>query len=983
MTTDAATPSTAVTSIAQSDLSRIAQDLQLRKAQVEQVVQLLDAGESVPFIARYRGERTSGLPESVLRQVAERVSHVRHHYERKQTILKSIEAAGRLTDDLKAAIENADHPRRLEDLYLPFRPKKKSIAAEPREKGLEALAAALWMADPTVAQLPELLPTMVDSEKQLNTPDDVLNGAKLILAELIGDTADVRGAVRRLIWDTAKVAASKHEKLPEGKGLEYKDYFKFTEPVAKVPPHRTLALNRGERENALSVKLEYDREQVKAAALAALPKLVDHPHHELLTQCVDEALTRVILPAVEREIRREMTEVAQRHAVDVFARNLRGLLLAPPLPGKRLLAFDPGFRTGCRLVALDENGVPLEDAVIFPHMPQKKLAEAKLIFEKLVRKHQTPVVAIGNGTACRESEELVAGLIDYFEKRRKGELPPEPVEEPTPEPVAETPQVSEPTPEPVAAAPAEAPPAEAPATESPATEVPSTEATAEAATPATEVQATPPPLPMPKKPDAAEKARLAAAEEKARIAALKAELETLPQPPEDLCYVIVNEAGASDYSSSAIAREELPNLDASARAAVSIGRRLQDPLAELVKIDPQHVGVGLYQHDVHSRAHRAHLEGVIESCVNLVGVDVNTAAVPLLSRVAGFNNLIARAIVEYRQQHGPFKSLTELTQVPGMVADRLGQAAGFLRIRGDEPLDATTVHPQHYELAKKILGELGFTPADLFDPARLAAFREAVSPVQPAELAQQHSVSEPTIWDLLDALTSAGRDPREDSPPPIFRKQMLKIEDMKPGMELKGTVLNVVDFGAFVDVGLKDSGLVHISQLANRYVRNPHEVASVGDVVKVWVLSVDHERRRVSLTMIEPGTPRTTPAEERAKPRSFAPPGSQPRHPDQEQRRPQRGGGRPQQRRGGPRRDQQQPEMELAEGGPASPRNTARFERKPPRPPKPLPTLTKEKKEGKAYLNTLGELEAFFKAREGSAAPPPPSPPASEPPPAT
>ncbi|MBX7106472.1 MAG: hypothetical protein K1X57_20525, partial [Gemmataceae bacterium] len=574
MTTDAVTPTPITTSLSPADLSRIAQDLQLRKVQVEHVVQLLDAGESIPFIARYRRERTAGLPEAPLRMIADRIAQVRNHHERRKTILKSIEAQGKLTDELKAAIEAADHPRRLEDLYQPFKPKKKSIAAEPREKGLEALAAAIWMADPAVAKLEEVLPGMVDAEKQLNSTDDILNGAKLILAELIGDTADVRGAARRVVWDSAKVTAAKHEKLPEGKGLEYKDYFKFTEPAQKVPPHRVLALNRGERENALTVKLEYDAGAVKEAAYAALAKLVDHPHRDFLVQCVDEALTRIVLPAVEREIRRDMTDLAQRHAIDVFARNLRGLLLAPPLPNTRVLAIDPGMRTGCRVVAIDEHGAPLEDATVYPHIPQKKMAEAKLVIEKLIRKHQTPVIAVGNGTACRETEELVAGLIVYFDKRRRGELPPEPepVPEPTPEPVVEQ---AAPAPEPVAeAAPAEAAPTAEPATETP----PATEALAEGSA---EFAPAPPAEPKPA-PSVAQKKK-SEEEEKARIAALKVELETLPDAPADLAYVIVNEAGASDYSASPIAREEFPTQDASLRGAISIARRLQDPLAELVK----------------------------------------------------------------------------------------------------------------------------------------------------------------------------------------------------------------------------------------------------------------------------------------------------------------------------------------------------------------------------------------------------------------
>jgi uncharacterized protein len=989
MTTDAALPNVPPALPTPADQSRIAQDLQLRKVQVEHVVQLLAEGESIPFIARYRRDKTAGLPEMTIRLIADRIHQIRQHAERKQTILRNIEAQGRLSPELKAAIEAADQPRRLEDLYTPFKPKKKPLAAEAREKGLEAFAAALWMADPAVANLEEVLPGMVDPEKQINSPDDILNGARAILAELIGDSAEVRGAVRKILWDTAKLVAAKHEKLAEGKGLEYKDYFAFTEAVQKVPPHRVLAINRGERENALAVRLDYDAEAVRAAAHSALPTLAEHPHRGLLLGAVDDALAKVVLPAIEREIRRDLTEIAQRHAVDVFARNLRGLLMAPPLPGKRVLAIDPGFRQGCRVVAIDEHGQPLEDAAVYPFTPQKKMPEARLVLEKLIRKHQTPVVAIGNGLGGRETEELIAELITYFEKRRRGELPaekPEPAESPTAEAVVEpapatevavaveVPAVSsEPTTSaeqaPSANQPAVAEPGVADSVAAPESAGPAEPKSVLAGTTTATVPEAPtaPPAKPPRKSDA---------EEKARIAALKLELEALPEPPADLAYVLVNEAGASDYAVSAIGREELPQLDTATRAAVSIGRRLQNPLAELVKIDPQHVGVGLYQHDVQGKAHKTFLEGVIESCVNHVGVDVNEASAPLLARVAGFNPLIARAIIEYRQQHGPFRTLEQLAQVPGVGPDRLAQAAGFLRLHGDEPLDATTLHPGQYDLARRVLAEFELTPADLFDPVRLEEFRRKLAPVEPAELAKKYEISEPAMWDLLDALTQPGRDPRADSPPPIFRRDVLKIEDMKVGMELKGTVLNVVDFGAFVDVGLKDSGLVHISQLANRYVRNPHEIVTVGDVVTVWVLNVDQERRRVSLTMIPPGTPKT-PVVEKPKPRSFAPAGSQPRQPRGEQR--PRQGGRPPQRRG-PQRDRAaEPHAEEPTGEAAGTRNTARFERK-PRPPKPLPTLSKEKKEGKAYLNTLGELEAFFKAREGAnppSSPPPDSPPSS------
>jgi protein Tex len=1037
------------------DLSRIAQDLQIKKVQVESVVQLLDEGNTVPFITRYRKERTGGLDEEVLRAIQDRVAGLRHLAERKQTILRSIENQGRLTDELRAAVLGADNPKRLEDLYLPYKPKKRTLATAAREKGLEPLALAVWNSDPAVANLAEVLPTMVNPEKELNAPEDVLLGVQHVLAETVAESADVRGVVRMVLWDTGKLKTSKSEKLADGQGREYEDYFDFTEPVRHVPPHRILAINRGEKENALQVKLEWDSEagyrlalerlplplapaqpaaappaveaapqppapegaaappageaalaEAKPAApaqphpphprrphhergprnpLAPRPELIEalakHPHADFLRRVTADALTRLLVPSLEREIRRELTDRAEGHAVSVFARNLRSKLLAAPLRGRRVLAIDPGFRTGCKLAALDEHGGLLEDGVVFPHPPQNKKADAKAKLEELVRKHQVHVIAVGNGTACRETEEVVSELIAGLDARRRGVTAPAPEAAPAPPPApgaAAPPAAPEaaPAPQREAAAPpqAEAPPQpEVTAATTPPAEGATQPAQAEAAAPAP--QAAPPPAepsapPAPPPPP-------------------------LPEALPELAYVIVNEAGASVYSASPVGREEFPSFDATLRGTISIGRRLQDPLSELVKIDPQHVGVGLYQHDVPAKQLKESLEGVIESCVNAVGVDLNTASVPLLRHVSGLNQLVARDLVEYRKSHGPFRSREQLKQVPGIGEARFTQAAGFLRVLGgDNPLDSTWVHPESYPVAQQVLHDLGAGPEALTQKEQVEGLRERLKGLSPEEVAARLQVGLPTVKDIFAALARPGRDPREDLPPPVFKKGILKLEDLQPGMELKGTVLNVVDFGAFVDIGLKDSGLVHISRMANRYVKSPYDVVAVGDVVTVWVLEVDQGRHRVSLTMIPPGTERKPP--ERRPPqqqqrREGPPRGDRP--PPRGDRPPPRGGGRrppPRgQLRGGP-----PPQGGRREGAPPQPAEAgaqaqgaqaqgAPAQRQPPPPPRkprrqpPKPNLSQAALAGAAPLGTFAELAAFWEAKRKEAAPQPvpPAPP--------
>ncbi len=1018
-----------------SDLSRIAQDLQIRKVQVENVVHLLDEGNTVPFITRYRKERTGGLNEELIRRIQERIQQARHLAERKQTIIKSIEAQGKLTEPLREAILAADQSKRLEDLYLPYKPKKKSLASDAKEKGLEPLATAIWNRDNAVANLAEVTASMLNPEKQLNSAEDVMTGVQHILAEQIAETAEVRGPVRFVVWDTGELVAAKAENITEEHGKDFRDYFAFRESIRFIPPHRILAVNRGEKENVLKVKVEWNLDRLRAAAVSSLP-LADHPHKAFLDKVVDDALSRLLLPSLEREVRRELTEVAQDSAVHIFARNLRSLLLQPPLRGKRVLAIDPGLRTGCKLAALDENGMLIEETVIYPHVPANKQAEAKSKLEKLIRKHQLSILAIGNGTACRETEQVVSELIAELDAGRTCILPDPPPAPPRVKkesapiasaPVAdasESPAVA--SVEPGASATGESasqtPVGHAPGSPAehqqqisaapPAADSLMTAGDAaarpEAVVPPLEPAPTPYPSPPSPSPVTPSEPPPAPMPEPAPVPypsppspPMSPPPEPLPPAPQDIAYVIVNEAGASDYSASPIAREEFPNHDATTRGTISIGRRLQDPLAELVKIDPQHVGVGLYQHDVRAKHLKESLEAVIESCVNEVGVDLNTASIPLLRHVSGLNQLVARDLVEWRTKNGGFKNRNQLKEVPGIGDARFTQAAGFLKIpESDDPFDATWIHPESYGIAQQVLTEVGFAPVDLRDRAKQEQLREKLKSANASDIATRMNAGEPTVRDILDILARPGRDPREDRPPPIFKKGILKLEDLQPGMELKGTILNVVPFGAFVDIGLKDTGLVHISQMANRYIKNPYEVVAVGDVVVVWVLKIEGDRRRASLTMIAPGSERKPPErrpmearpprdEQRPmadrNPRPPRPAGQVPqRRPDGP---PQTAAGPPQQRdrsgpppfRGGPRPQRPDGPPVRHDGGgphaaPKMPPPPPPPPRKPPK-PKPLPKLSQDALKGKSPLHSFGELEAFFKAKDA-----PPEVPSAPPP---
>ena len=831
----------------------------------------------------------------------------------------------------------------------------------------------------------------------MKTIEDVLQGVQHILAERVSETAEIRAAVRVVLWETGKLITLKSANVPEGQGMEYKDYFQFAETVRHIPPHRILAINRGEKEGVIKTRLEWDAEAVRRLAAAKLP-LNDHPHAEFLHKVAEDAFTRLLLPSLEREIRRELTDEAEEHAVRVFARNLRCLLLQPPLFGRRVLAIDPGFRTGCKLAALDEVGNLLEEAVIFPFGKGERGRGRE--GKRAKQEQSAPAAAAGASASPATSQESAV-------PETSANAPATPIEATAPahaEAAADAASTSTAdsgaTVPPTVTVPPSAPPESA--TSSPVSIA--KEAAAETSLPA---GATPEPAAAgpsgdPNTVSAAAPAEPAApavsprAEAKAKLQELvgKHQLsvvaigngtacrdieeivsELIAESLAELVYVIVNEAGASVYSTSAIGREEFPNYDATTRGTVSIGRRLQDPLSELVKVDPQSIGVGLYQHDIHPRRLKDSLEAVIESCVNHVGGDLNTGSVPLFRHVSGLNQLAARELVDYRKQHGPFRSREQILQVPNIGPARYVQAAGFLKLRGgDNPLDQTWVHPENYPAVQQLLGELGASPEALNDRQETAKLHDKLKGVSCEELSGRLQLGIPTLRDIIEALSRPGRDPREELPPPIFRKGILKLEDLHPGMELKGTVLNVVDFGAFVDIGLKDSGLVHISQMANRYVKNPYDIASVGDVVAVWVLTVDHERRRVSLTMIKPATERRGPERKPEQPReqqaARAPRDRRPppaRHQDIAV----------------PRQGQSAASAAAAAGATvAAPRpGTAAPpapSRPPPRPRKPhrapaKPRLSKAALEGEAPLRTFSELKAYFDAQRHGAAPPLPA----------
>ena len=705
----------------------IAAELGVRKNQVDAAVKLIDEGNTIPFIARYRKEATGALNDEQLRNLFERLNYLRGLEEKKEQVLATIEEQGKLTEELKAQILAAQTLVVVEDLYRPYRPKRRTRATVAKEKGLEPLANILMLQMTDKPMLDEAK-AFISEEKEVATAEDALAGARDIVAETISEEADYRIRIRELT--TKKGIMRSVAKDAEEKSV-YEMYYDFSEPVNKLAGHRVLALNRGEAEKILTVKVEAPAEDI----LRYLEKQVitrDNPNTKpILEETIKDSYDRLIAPAIEREVRADLTEKAQDGAISVFGKNLGQLLMQPPIAGKVVLGWDPAFRTGCKLAVVDATGKVLDTKVIYPTAPQNKVEESKKILKQLIDKYDISLISVGNGTASRESEMIIVELLKEIKK---------PVQ-----------------------------------------------------------------------------------------------------------YVIVNEAGASVYSASKLATEEFPNFDVGQRSAASIARRLQDPLAELVKIDPKAIGVGQYQHDMNQKKLGEALGGVVEDCVNRVGVDLNTASASLLEYISGISKAVAKNIVAYREANGRFASRNELLKVPKLGPKAYEQCAGFLRIlNGKNPLDATSVHPESYEATAKLLEKLGYEKGS-WKPGQLAGISKKVKDKK--KLAAELDIGELTLNDILSELEKPGRDPREDMPRPILRSDVLEMKDLTPGMVLKGTVRNVIDFGAFVDIGVHQDGLVHISQICDRYIKHPLEALSVGDVVEVKVLEVDLGKKRIALTM--------------------------------------------------------------------------------------------------------------------------------------
>ena len=706
---------------------KISEELGIRKNQTEAAVKLIDEGNTIPFIARYRKEVTGSLNDEVLRNLYERLTYLRNLEERKETVLGSIEEQGKLTEELKKQILAAETMVAVEDLYRPYKPKRRTRATIAKEKGLEPLAnviALQMIHTPLEAEAEKY----VNPEKEVHSAEEAVAGAKDILAEAVSDEADYRTKIRDLTVKKGHVTST--AKDPEAESV-YEMYYEFDEPVNKLAGHRILALNRGENEKILNVKVEAPEEEI----LRYLERKVitkDNPMTTpVLKEVVADAYDRLIAPAIEREIRSSLTEMAEDGAIRVFGKNLEQLLMQPPIAGQVVLGWDPAFRTGCKLAVVDPTGKVLDTTVIYPTAPQNRVEEAKAVLKKLIAKYHITLISLGNGTASRESEQIIVDL--------------------------------------------------------------------------------------------------------------------LKEIPVKVQYIIVNEAGASVYSASKLATEEFPNFDVGQRSATSMARRLQDPLAELVKIDPKSIGVGQYQHDMNQKKLTEALGGVVEDCVNRVGVDLNTASASLLEYISGISKAIAKNIVVYREENGRFESRSPLLKVAKLGPKAYEQCAGFMRITdGKNPLDATGVHPESYDATKKLLAKLGYTLDDVKNRS-LDGISKKISDYK--KLAAELEIGEITLRDIVKELEKPARDPREDMPKPILRSDVLEMKDLTPGMILKGTVRNVIDFGAFVDIGVHQDGLVHISQMSDKFIKHPLEVVSVGDIVEVKVMSVDLKKQRIQLTM--------------------------------------------------------------------------------------------------------------------------------------
>ena len=747
-------------------LRKLAAEFHLRQNQVENTVNLIDEGNTIPFIARYRKEATGGLSDTVLRDMDERLRYLRGLEERKEEVIRLIEEQGKLTEDLRAEIEKAEVLQRVEDLYKPFKQKKATRASKAREKGLEPLAMIIYAQQKTEGDPADDAKAFVDPEKEVNTPEEALQGALDIIAEMIADDPDITKAVREKTFAAGLIVTEATD--PEEKTV-YDMYYDRTEALNKIPDHRVLAVNRGEKEKKLKVKVTIDQEAIHGLIAESVIKNNRSIFKSLLDDTIDDAYKRLMAPSIEREMRNMLTEQAEAEAVKIFARNTESLLMTPPVKDKVVLSIDPGYRTGCKVAVLDgtgklkayttvyptqpKNDIAGTEAVldgtgklkayttVYPTQPKNDIAGTEAVLKKLVDKYGVEIIVVGNGTASRETEEVVAAFI------KKNNYP--------------------------------------------------------------------------------------------------------------IQYTIVNEAGASVYSASKLAAEEYPDLDVTTRGAMSLGRRLQDPLAELVKIDPKSIGVGQYQHDINQKMLENALTAVVEDCVNRVGVDLNTASPSLLSYIAGINSGVARNIVAYREENGRFTNRRQLMKVPKLGEKAFNQCAGFLRITGgDEPLDATSVHPESYDAAKAMMQKLDIDPATIegggdksVEDKIKKTYRAKSLSQSIAAMAEELGTGEMTLSDIIGELKKPARDPREDAPPVVFRNDVKSFEDLKVDMELTGTVRNVVDFGAFVDIGVKNDGLVHISQMSDKYIKHPMDVVSVGDTVKVKIISIDPEKMKIGLTM--------------------------------------------------------------------------------------------------------------------------------------
>ena len=717
-------------------IAKLTEEFGVKKVQIEQAVKLIDEGNTVPFIARYRKDVTGGLNDEQLRSIDERLRYLRGLEERKQEVLRSIEEQGKLTDELKAEIEKAEILQRVEDLYKPFKQKKTTRAGKAKAKGLEPLALIIYMQQTRSGDVLNVAEPFVDPEKEVETAEDAIQGACDIIAEMIADNADLISEVRDRYYKHGLIETAAVD--PEEKTV-YDMYYGKHEAICKIPNHRVLAVNRGEKEGKLKVKVSIDTDSI----LRLLEKDVirhDSIFKPLLIETIEDAYKRLIAPSVEREMRNLLTERAETEAIKVFAGNTEKLLMVPPVRGKRIISIDPGFRTGCKLAVIDETGKLLAYTTIYPTEPKCDVAGTERTLKKIIDKYNIDVIVIGNGTASRETEEVVASFL----KKNSYQIQ----------------------------------------------------------------------------------------------------------------YTIVNEGGASVYSASKLASEEYPDLDVTTRGAMSLGRRLQDPLAELVKIDPKHIGVGQYQHDMNQKNLSEALGAVVEDCVNRVGVDLNTASPSLLSYVAGISGSVAKNIVAYREENGKFTDRKQLLKVAKLGPKAYEQCAGFLRISdGKEVLDSTSVHPESYEVSKILMKKIGISESDIkggvqvIDDKIKSAYPAKSQKESVRKMAEDIGIGEFTIKDIIAELRKPGRDPREDAPPVVFRNDVRSFEDLKEGMEMSGTVRNVVDFGAFVDIGVKNDGLVHVSQLSNKFVKHPMDVVSVGDTVKVRIIGIDKERGKVSLTM--------------------------------------------------------------------------------------------------------------------------------------